>query len=112
LTCKWEDCGDTFDDLDTFIRHIHRDHIGVDKSNYTCEWAKCTRRGHPQTSRIALLSHLRSHTGEKCFTCEFPECDKSFPSSDALAKHMHLQQNVEAGAPGRGRDGNPQAKSP
>ena len=30
------------------------------------------------------------------------ECDKSFTRSDALAKHMRLQHNVEAGAPGRG----------
>ncbi|KAH9051573.1 hypothetical protein EDB83DRAFT_2521969 [Lactarius deliciosus] len=126
VTCQWEDCGSTFDDLSTFIRHLHEgaprfpllglltppkrpdnsltsaDHIGVHKSNYTCEWATCTRRGLPQTSRFALISHLRSHTGEKPFTCELPECDKSFTRSDALAKHMRLQHNVEAGAPGRG----------
>jgi hypothetical protein len=30
------------------------------------------------------------------------ECDKSFTRSDALAKHMRLQHNVEASAPGRG----------
>ncbi|KAF8260036.1 hypothetical protein EI94DRAFT_1749740 [Lactarius quietus] len=96
------DCGAAFDDLSTFIRHLHEDHIGVHKSNYTCEWATCTRRGLPQTSRFALISHLRSHTGEKPFTCELPECDKSFTRSDALAKHMRLQHNVEAGAPGRG----------
>ncbi|KAF8495938.1 hypothetical protein F5888DRAFT_510267 [Russula emetica] len=102
VTCQWEDCGDVFDDLSTFIRHLHEDHIGVHKSNYTCEWATCTRRGLPQTSRFALISHLRSHTGEKPFTCELPECDKSFTRSDALAKHMRLQHNVEASAPGRG----------
>ncbi|KAH9051508.1 hypothetical protein EDB87DRAFT_1694449 [Lactarius vividus] len=102
VTCQWEDCGTAFDDLNTFIRHLHEDHIGVHKSNYTCEWATCTRRGLPQTSRFALISHLRSHTGEKPFTCELPECDKSFTRSDALAKHMRLQHNVEACAPGRG----------
>ncbi|KAI0300656.1 hypothetical protein B0F90DRAFT_396402 [Multifurca ochricompacta] len=102
VICQWEDCGAAFDDLNTFIRHLHEDHIGVHKSNYTCEWATCTRRGLPQTSRFALISHLRSHTGEKPFTCELPECDKSFTRSDALAKHMRLQHNVEAGAPGRG----------
>ncbi|KAI0262073.1 hypothetical protein BC834DRAFT_829376, partial [Gloeopeniophorella convolvens] len=102
VICQWEDCGNEFDDLATFIRHLHQDHIGVHKSNYTCEWATCTRRGLPQTSRFALISHLRSHTGEKPFTCELPECDKSFTRSDALAKHMRLQHGVEAGAPGRG----------
>lgn len=31
-----------------------------------------------------------------------PECDKSFTRSDALAKHMRLQHNIEPPAPGRG----------
>jgi len=30
------------------------------------------------------------------------ECDKSFTRSDALAKHMRLQHNIEPPAPGRG----------
>lgn len=31
-----------------------------------------------------------------------PECDKSFTRSDALAKHLRLQHNIEPPAPGRG----------
>ncbi|KAL9709079.1 hypothetical protein Ac2012v2_007892 [Leucoagaricus gongylophorus] len=42
------------------------------------------------------------HTGEKPFTCSKPECDKSFTRSDALAKHMRLQHNVDPPPPGRG----------
>ncbi|KAF4596600.1 hypothetical protein EYR38_007987 [Pleurotus pulmonarius] len=77
-------------------------HIGVHKSSYSCEWATCTRRGLAQTSRFALISHIRSHTGEKPFICSLPECDKSFTRSDALAKHMRLQHNISPPAPGRG----------
>ncbi|KAF9560434.1 hypothetical protein CPC08DRAFT_636598 [Agrocybe pediades] len=105
VTCLWEDCGIVFTHLPTLISHIHDEHIGVHKSNYTCEWATCGRRGLPQTSRFALISHIRSHTGEKPFICPLAgqlECDKSFTRSDALAKHMRVQHNIDPPAPGRG----------
>ncbi|KAI6021016.1 hypothetical protein EDC04DRAFT_2734961 [Pisolithus marmoratus] len=102
VTCLWEDCGHVFSHLPTLIEHIHSSHIGVHKSNYTCEWATCSRRGLAQTSRFALISHIRSHTGEKPFTCSRPECDKSFTRSDALAKHMRLQHNMLPPPSGRG----------
>ncbi|KAJ7735648.1 hypothetical protein DFH07DRAFT_893418 [Mycena maculata] len=102
VTCQWDSCGIVYTHLPTLIDHIHTEHIGVHKSNYTCEWTTCQRRGMAQTSRFALISHIRSHTGEKPFTCARPECDKSFTRSDALAKHMRLQHNISPPLPGRG----------
>ncbi|KAG1845146.1 hypothetical protein F4604DRAFT_210568 [Suillus subluteus] len=105
MTCLWDDCGVIFSHLPSLIEHIHNTHIGVHKSNYTCEWATCNRRGLAQTSRFALISHIRSHTGEKPFICSRPECDKSFTRSDALAKHMRLQHNMPPPPSGRGSSG-------
>ncbi|KAG2002548.1 transcription factor PacC, variant 2 [Coprinopsis cinerea AmutBmut pab1-1] len=100
--CEWDDCGKPFTDLTALVDHIHNDHVNNQKSGYTCEWADCPRKSMPQTSRFALVSHLRSHTGEKPFICSLPECDKSFTRSDALAKHMRQQHNISPPLPGRG----------
>lgn len=60
-------------------------------ATYICDWVGCGRRGKTQGSKFALVAHLRSHTGEKPFTCPRAECDKSFTRTDALQKHMRIQ---------------------
>ncbi|KAL8863016.1 MAG: hypothetical protein Q9178_000389 [Gyalolechia marmorata] len=86
--CRWEDCpaGD-LGNMDELVKHIHDDHIGHRQKKYVCQWVGCQRQGSEHASGYALKAHTRSHTKEKPFICELPECDRSFTRSDALAKH-------------------------
>ncbi|KAK9240144.1 hypothetical protein V1525DRAFT_396097 [Lipomyces kononenkoae] len=94
--CRWEGCYAECGNMDNLVKHIHDEHVGNRRPKYTCEWLECPRRGLSQTSRFALVAHMRSHTGEKPFYCSVPECDRSFTRSDALAKHMRTVHETEA----------------
>ncbi|KAI9595627.1 hypothetical protein BDF19DRAFT_385180 [Syncephalis fuscata] len=91
VLCRWTNCGTTFGDLQDLVEHLSIEHIGRKRHNYACYWEGCSRKGTMQTSRFALISHMRGHTGEKPFHCPVPECDKSFSRSDALTKHLKCQ---------------------
>ncbi|BGP10715.1 hypothetical protein JCM10049v2_006607 [Rhodotorula toruloides] len=101
--CEWGNCGMEFWELEPLVQHVNDVHaFPLDDPNhpankrgaaasYICNWAGCARRGKSQGSKFALVAHLRSHTGEKPFTCPRAECDKSFTRTDALQKHMRVQ---------------------
>lgn len=97
VTCRWDGCDTEMINTAALVEHLQKVHLLVNKkgNKYACEWEGCSRRGVPQPSRFALVSHMRSHTGEKPFFCSVPECDKNFTRSDALAKHMRTVHDTE-----------------
>lgn len=93
--CKWESCNTTLPSLPALVNHLNTDHFGLRRAKYSCEWDGCSRKGYSQPSRFALVSHMRSHTGEKPFYCTVPECERSFTRSDALGKHLRTVHETE-----------------
>ncbi|KAI8886922.1 hypothetical protein K501DRAFT_212893 [Backusella circina FSU 941] len=93
-TCKWDDCTNEFNTLNDLIEHVKTDHIGSGKATYYCSWKDCARKQKPFTKRHKMHNHLRTHTGERPFVCQEPDCGKKFSRPDSLTTHTKIHSNI------------------
>ena len=94
IICKWVDqdtgnmCGDVYDTVPEIVTHLTDNHING--PNYTCYWENCPRKKKAFMAKYKLVNHVRVHTGEKPFPCEFPGCGKLFARSENLKIHKRI----------------------
>ncbi|KAF1799769.1 hypothetical protein FB192DRAFT_1474533 [Mucor lusitanicus] len=94
LVCKWDACSKELNTLDGLINHVKSEHIGSGKANYYCLWKDCARNQKPFTKRHKMHNHLRTHTGERPFMCQEPDCGKKFSRPDSLTTHAKIHSNI------------------
>eukprot|EP01135_Chromosphaera_perkinsii_P005043 Nk52_evm20s311 gene=Nk52_evmTU20s311 len=65
LPCRWEGCSWVTDGEKTLAEHVLKDHIGSGKKDYACKWEGCQRGGRLFGLRSHIVTHMKTHVGEK-----------------------------------------------
>lgn len=99
MTCRWIEqdvrmpnvgkiCGKPFDGIHEIVTHLTVEHVGgPEVTNHSCFWQDCARAGRAFKAKYKLVNHIRVHTGERPFSCPFPNCGKVFARSENLKIH-------------------------
>lgn len=66
--------------------------------SHVCPVIECQR---PFKRLEHLKRHMRIHTLERPFTCNYPGCHKTFSRSDNLSQHMKTHQRREENTRGQ-----------
>ena len=93
-TCLWLNCRARFESAESLAAHLSCTHLpkSSDKDACVCRWENCARGSKSFSTRVKLVSHMRSHTGERPYACPSASCSKRFSRLDILNKHIKCHE--------------------
>uniref|UniRef100_A0A1I8H9X0 C2H2-type domain-containing protein n=1 Tax=Macrostomum lignano TaxID=282301 RepID=A0A1I8H9X0_9PLAT len=93
-------CGRLFHRVSDIVQHVTSDHLKSStndsheaderKDRHVCHWLNCPRQRMPFTARYKLVNHIRVHTGERPFRCNFVNCGRRFARAENLKIHLRI----------------------
>src|SRR5579859_6045389 len=51
---------------------------------------QCSQCGKRFNNKEALTNHVALHSNAKPFVCDWPECEKSYPTRAGLRQHIYI----------------------
>eukprot|EP00096_Caligus_rogercresseyi_P014067 TRINITY_DN6603_c0_g1_i1.p1 TRINITY_DN6603_c0_g1~~TRINITY_DN6603_c0_g1_i1.p1 ORF type:complete len:562 (-),score=173.43 TRINITY_DN6603_c0_g1_i1:720-2405(-) len=93
-TCFWVDCGEEFENQGRLVDHVNGVHMETKKGceELPCLWNDCPRQLKPFNAKYKLLTHMRVHTREKPYKCNFENCDRAFARLEN--KKIHFRSHT------------------
>lgn len=85
--CKFKDCNKVYCSQNNLKRHHESSHMGLKRF-------KCSMCKKYLSSKQSLLEHMFMHSGEKPFSCNYPDCTSTFRQCSQLSLHRKMHEEV------------------